>query len=61
MDMFESIEITEEMIDAGMDEFMFFETAESSPSDMLKKAFIAMLSVYASNLERGSINHALHQ
>ena len=55
------IVFTEEMVDAGMDVFMDFEIAESSPHEMLKNAFIAMLSVYLSNLERGSINRGPHQ
>lgn len=61
MDTFKSVEISEEMLDAGMHEFMMYEAEESAPHDMLKKAFIAMISVYASNLERGSINHVPHQ
>ena len=61
MDKLESVEIAKEMLDAGMHEFMLHEVEESSPGEMVGKAFIAMISVYASNLERGTINHAPHQ
>ena len=38
-----SIEVTEEMIDAGMHEFMEFQSSEMGPREMLKRAFVAML------------------